>query len=173
MILQFLMSLLNKFWTQKRPIPPDESFIPQPPEPPKPPVEPGIQPVEPVSRISVWAAGIKEFEGWIVPGGTDATGKVYPKGSSSYRCKNPGNLEDTHGNKIVYSTYEVGLAALENYLERAATGKHAAYPHGATTTLSQFTHIYTGDPEPSPTNYAHFLANKLGVGIDTKIGELV
>lgn len=167
-----ILILIEIFWEKVRALfaraPAPVPVPPQPqPAPQNPPVAPVIPPVEPVSKLTAWAHAMQDFEGYIAPNAQ------YPKGSPAYRCNNPGNLKDIHGAEIVFTNYVTGFAALEVYLERVATGKHPAYPKGGATTLYEFTHIYTGDPEPSPTNYAHSVANKLSVGVDTPISQLL
>lgn len=138
---------------------PPETPTPPPQPPPVPPQPPPqypdarVQPPEPpVDRIRLCALAQQQFEGWFV-------------GSTAYRHNNPGNCKDMHGEFITFRTYLAGLAYLEDYIRRVASGQHKAYPKGGATTIMEYTHIYTSDAEPSPTNYAHAIA--LAVGLPT------
>lgn len=135
------------------------------PEAPKLPQEPRKD------YIGTLALGIRDFEGYIPPGGKDGSGTVHPNGSMAWRCRNPGNIKATNGEELVFKTYDDGFDYLLDYLNRACTGKHKAYK--PEMTLMQFTHVFTGDPEPSPTNYANFLSTRLGLPTTTKLKELV
>lgn len=112
------------------------------------------------SKLKEWALAAQNFEGW------------YP-GSTSYRHCNPGNCKDLQGEFIQFKTYQDGFDYLCNYFIRAATGQHRAYPKGGETTLNEFYHIYTSDPEPSPTNYAIAVAKACSVTPETKIKDLI
>jgi hypothetical protein len=132
-----------------------------PPAAPKPAPEPlpAPQPAPTTpDHLEAWAKAIQAFEGW------------YP-GSVSFTHNNPGNIKGANGAFLTFKTYEDGLAYLEDYLTRAATGKHPAFK--PSMTLNQFFHIYTSDREPVPTNYAKSVATAIGCTVDTKIAELV
>lgn len=95
----------------------------------------------------------------------------YKPGSQSYRTNNPGNIKDKNGKFLVFDTYEKGFAYLTDYVYRACTGKHASYK--PEMTINQFFHIYTGDKEPVPTNYATFVALECGLSIGSEIKNLI
>ncbi len=127
---------------------------------PVPPVLSPTEPVKPVDKVKVFAKAQEQFEGYFM-------------GSSSWRNRNPGNCKDMSGKFIRFATYEDGFAYLEDYIRRVASGKHKAYPKGGKTTFMQYTHVYTADSEPSPTNYAVYLAKALSVPVDTTIDYLL
>jgi hypothetical protein len=108
------------------------------------------------SRLNGWAKAIETFE-------------KAPKW-----WNNPGAIRGTDGKFLLFKTYEEGFDYLLDYLRRASTGKHKAYPKGGETTLLGFFKIYAPvDDNNNPNNYANFVAGKLGITLDTKIGELV
>lgn len=126
-----------------------------------------------MDKVRLCALAQQDFEGWVLPGGKDWTGKVYPNGSNAYQHNNPGNMEDDQGNKIMFKDYATGFAYLEDYIRRVATGQHKAYPHGGATTIMQYTHVYTGDPEPSPTNYAIAIAKATDLSTSSPMSALL
>ncbi len=140
---------------------------PEPTDPPVAPTSPVVKtldtplpPQPPIDRIHQFALAQQSFEG-------------YWPGSSSYTHRNPGNIRDLSGNFITFPTYEAGLLALEDYIRRVIAGKHKAYPRGGETTIMSYTHVYTGDPEPSPTNYAIHLAKAVSLSTGAKMKELL
>lgn len=118
----------------------------------------------PVDRVRLFALAQQAFEGW------------YPS-SNSYRHNNPGNIKERNPDGstsfITFKTYEEGFAALEAYILRVIAGKHPAYPKGPKTTIMEYTHTYTGDPEPAPTNYATALAKSVQLTINDKMEMLL
>lgn len=117
------------------------------------------------SRIEEWAAAIKEFEGWFV-------------GSRSYRNNNPGNLRwskyqmDTDGGFSVFKDYETGWKALIFQLTIAVDGRSKVYK--PEDTLHEFFAKYAPSVDNNhPETYAKFVAQKLGVTINTQIKELL
>lgn len=113
--------------------------------------------------IKVMAEAIKEFEGW-------------NEGSTSWRNDNPGNLKyagqpgaissDARGFAI-FDCYESGWNALLNQLYIAFNGTSHVYK--PSDTLSEFFKKYS---EGDTTNYAAFVAGRLGVSVDTRLDEL-
>jgi hypothetical protein len=140
--------------------------VPEPAPDTPPTVPPTVPESEPApvppqaSRVHICALAQQAFEGW------------WP-GSVAYDHNNPGNIRDRHGVELHFSTYAAGLEALEDYIRRVASGAHPAYPKGGKTTIMEYTHIYTGDPEPSPTNYANAIAKALGVSTAAPMSYLV
>lgn len=128
--------------------------------PPQTPPQAPVVPVAPVSKVRLCAGAQQAFEGW------------YP-GSNSYKHNNPGNCKDLSGNFIIFATYEAGFAYLEDYITRVATGKHPAYPKGGNTTIEEYTHTYTSDPEPSATNYAAAISRATGLSTTDKMSLLL
>lgn len=115
------------------------------------------------SKITSWADAIKSFEGW------------FP-GSRSYRNNNPGNLKfvnqagatgpDETGHAI-FDSYNSGWSALIHQLTIATTGVSQVYaPYD---TLYDFFKKYA---EENSTQYAEFVARRLGVSPYTQIREL-
>lgn len=155
-------------------------YPPEPEEPPSAPVqpaqEPGVPPAPPVDRVRLCALAQQAFEGWYLPGSTH-DGVHYPDGSGSYRRNNPGNLTkqnpDGSSSFLTFSSYEVGFAALENYIRRVIAGRHPAYKKGPATTFYEYTHIYTGDKEPAPTNYCAAICKMVGALPSTPISFLL
>lgn len=134
-------------------------------------------PVVPTDRVQTCALAQQAFEGWYLPGSVHG-GVPYPKGSPSFQRNNPGNCMaiDDSGKAyfIHFETYEEGFAYLEQYIRDVATGKKPKlYPHLGATTIMQYTHIYTGDPEPSPTNYAHAIAAAVGLSTAARMDALL
>lgn len=87
---------------------------------------------------------------------------------------NPGALKAKDGKFIVFKTYEDGWSALLDYLVRAATGKHKAYPKAGETTLLEFTRIYAPSWDSNnPDRYATWISKQIGVPVDTPIKELI
>ena len=111
-----------------------------------------------IDYITPFALAIQEFEG-------------FTPGSKSFRFNNPGNIKNSLGEFIQFTSYDEGFLYLKNYIKRACTGEHRAYK--PSFTIRQFVEVYAPDPEPIPTNYANFIAKKLGVYPSKKIGELV
>lgn len=138
-------------------------FLEEPPSspeiPPSSPV-PAPPPPVPVDRVKLCALAQQEFEGY------------YP-GSPAYKNNNPGNLRSVQGPFLVFPTYEAGFEALEAYIRRVAQGNHHAYPKGGDTTIMEYTHIYTSDPEPSATNYAKHISAKVGLSTNTPMKALL
>lgn len=126
---------------------------------PEPVQMPQIQPIA-VDKVRICAMAQQGFEGW------------FP-GSSSQRHLNPGNLKGLDGNFLTFKTYEEGFVALEDYIRRVVTGQNHAYPKGGATTIFGYTHIFTGDPEPAPSNYAVAIARALGVPPSTAMSYLL
>lgn len=125
---------------------------------------PAVTPIQPRTTLERWAEAIKEFEGW------------YP-GSRSYRQNNPGNLRwskyqsGTKNNFSVFPDYETGWKALLFQLRIATDGRSSVYTPN--DTLLQFFSTYAPSTDNNyPEKYAKFVADKLGVSIDTKISDL-
>lgn len=127
---------------------------PTPPEPIKPQPEPPVKPRE--SLLEPWAKAIEQFE------------------NAPKSWNNPGAIRGLDGNFLKFKTYTEGFEYLKNYLVRAATGKHKAYPKAGETTLIEFQNIYApAHDNNNPHNYASFVAKKLGVSLEEKIKNLI
>ena len=137
-----------------------EEDVPIPPQ--KPPVDPKPDPELPPfikSKLVLWAQAIKQMEGW------------FP-GSVSQRNNNPGNIKGLSGSFLKFETEAKGWSYLLGYLVRAATGNHTAYAEGIT--LLQFFGVYAPEYDNNyPYDYAGFVAEYIGVPVDTKIIDLV
>lgn len=123
------------------------------PEPPKP--EPAK--VEPhKSRLVDWAKAIEAYE------------------DAPDWWNNPGAIKSKNSKFLVFKTYEAGWDYLLDYLKRAATGEHNAYPKAGKTTLLEFTRIYAPKHDNNdPDKYAKWVAKKIGVPVDIPIKELI
>lgn len=167
---------LYRYYIQ--PFPPEDEPVtpnPTPMLPQNPPVSPQTplaapEPSKP-DLITEWALAIQDFEEYVAPGGKGRDGVTYPTGTKAWRCKNPGNIMTSGGSEITFATYEAGFTYLKNYLIRACSGNHPAYK--PTMTLMEAMHVYDGDPEPAPTNYANFCAERMGVLASTQIKGFV
>jgi hypothetical protein len=87
---------------------------------------------------------------------------------------NPGNLRDPNtGAWQTFATPQEGFQALVNDLQGKQTG-NTRTGLNANSTLLQFTSTYApaGDGSNNPAAYAKDLAQKLGVSIDTPIGQI-
>lgn len=114
--------------------------------------------------VQDWGMAVKEFEGWY-------------EGSRAWRNRNPGNLrfspfqarnEDGYA---VFDTYEDGWNALLHQLRISVNGKSAFYH--PEMTLLEWAQVYAPSGDNNhPQTYARFVAKKLGVGIDYKIGNI-
>lgn len=111
-----------------------------------------------VSRIKDWAKLIESCEGY---GSANAV--------TITKNFNPGAIKGLDGKFLSFPSYEAGFAYLCDYLTRACTGKHPAYPNGGETTLFDFTKIYVGNDR----NYASEIASGLGVSPLLSIGNLL
>lgn len=132
----------------------DPKPIVVPSEPVKPSVEPPVAPKQ--SLLEPWAKAIEIFEG-------------APK-----FWNNPGAIRGLDGKFMQFKTYTEGFEYLKNYLVRAATGKHSAYPKGGETTLLEFQKIYSPSADNNnPQAYATFIAKKLAVSLEEKIKNLI
>lgn len=127
-----------------------------------------------LSRITEWAKAIQKFEGYYQPG----ENPKYPNGSISYRNNNPGNLRwspfqnGTEGGFSTFRTYEEGFDALEYQLTIAANGKSQVYT--PEMTLLRFFQVYAPSSDNNyPDIYAKFVADSLGININTKIKTLL
>lgn len=152
------------------------------------PVTPKGQP----SVLQLLLGAIKTYEGYVPPGGTDAQGNVYIKGSPAYRNNNPGNLRCATGDNknwnrlavacangfCVFSSFQDGYQALENVVRSVAMGQSLVYNAQARTlfgvgdgselTLAQY--FVIRDPVEdgnNPHDFAQFCARQMGVDSST------
>lgn len=160
----FIISLLNQVAALLK----LKAALPTPK--PKPPT---TQP-----RLSQWAKAIEKFEDYVVPGGTYRGGTPAPQGSLSYRNRNPGNLRwsplqtGERGGFSYFDTYEIGFEALKHQLNIAASGRSRVYK--PTMSILQFFEVYAPSGDNNhPQTYAKFVANELGVSVDTPISSLL
>lgn len=143
---------------------------PMPPLPPELIVPPNTKPR---ASLDAFCKAIEVFEGYYPPG------PAYPIGSRSWRNKNPGNLRyvgqigatPDKQNFCIFKTYDDGFAALKGMVQRAIEGKSKWYK--PSMTFTQFFEVYApGYDSNDPNRYAHFVAEKCGVPVDTRISEL-
>lgn len=135
--------------------------------------EPVVVPPTPVAPIVENKATVRNFclaiqsrEGYLNPS------QYPPRGSTSWRNQNPGNCKDLNGNFLVFDTYEIGFAYLENYVRRVMVNKHLAYP--TDPTIAQYFAVYAPTADSNdPTSYANEVASKLGVNSSFLIKNLI
>lgn len=126
----------------------------QPKEEPEPIPPPLPEPKK--SLLISWGKAIERFE------------------SAPKQWNNPGAIKKLSGGFIKFKTYEAGWNYLLDYLKRAATGQHKAYPKGGDTTLLDFQKIYSpAHDNNDPDKYARYVANQLGVDPDIEIKFLL
>ena len=112
--------------------------------------------------IHLWATAIRDFESGGNPN------------SLSMKLNNPGAIKGRDGNFLKFNSYIEGFAYLQEYLKRAATGKHAAYK--PTFTMKDFINVYAPSSENSSAsmnNYATHIIKRLDITETTQIGTLV
>lgn len=126
------------------------------------------------SKISEWALAIQAHEGYFM-------------GSRSWRNNNPANFKVSvltpfmkelggtgldSGGFVKFPSYAVGFQALCTFLTYACQDKLRAYK--GNMTLLEFFKVYAPSADKNnPVNYATYIANKLGVKINTAIKELL
>ena len=153
--LNAVLRILGILAVQMQKTPPDAQVLPNPtPIIPVLPPEPAVTPFSPT--IVKWANAIEIME------------------NSPKDWNNPGAIKNYNGEFIKFSSHQIGFDYLCDYLTRVCTGKHLAYPKGGETTLIEFQKIYSPtNDNNNPLNYATFIAGKLGIAIETKIGTLI
>jgi hypothetical protein len=120
----------------------------------KPTPPPTPEPV--VSKIKAWAEAITKYENM---------GKYHKD------LNNPGAIKGKNGLFLKFNTYEEGFDYLCDYLTRACKGEHNAYR--PEMTLKQFTEIYAPSVDKNnPLKYSLWVAEQIGVKIDTQIKDL-
>jgi len=128
-----------------------------------------------ISKLDNWAEAIKEHEGWFSPSTS------YPNGSKSFRNNNPGNLRyvgqlsATGADKTgfcIFPDYATGLEALKTMLRNAGSGKSRVY-HKEMTLLDFFKVYAPSFDDNNPERYAGFVAERIGVSINTQINTLI
>jgi len=133
---------------------PKEPEIPEPTQP-----EVVVQPIAPIeeNKRKKWAEAITIYENMA----------KYHKD-----LNNPGAIKGKSGKFLKFDTYEEGFDYLYDYLTRACNGEHKAYKPNFT--LLQFFEVYA--PKYDKNNslaYALWIAERLGVKIETQIKDLV
>lgn len=120
---------------------------------------------EPKATVREFALALQQFEGW------------FP-GSMSYKNNNPGNLRWSPFSKrsykgfAVFDTYEQGLDALIYQINIAVKGNSLVYWKGMT--FLDFFSVYAPSSDGNqPRKYATFIAQKLKVGVDYKMIDLI
>ncbi len=157
------------------------------------PMQHDEKPVENAPKVRAdmvhqFCMAIQLYEGWIIPGGKDAAGMVYPNGSPAYRNKNPGNLRcinasragwnilavGCNNNFCVFPTYEIGFQAMVNVVLSAAQGHsllynaHARNDYGLAdaSEMNLVQYFTVRDPASDgniPHDFANFVAKQLDV----------
>ena len=128
-------------------------------------ISPAETPIEPRTSLEMLAEAIKEFEGW------------YPH-SRSYRNNNPGNLrwskyqDGSRNGFSFFNSYKTGWKALLYQLRIAADGRSSVYTPDMTLTTFFETYAPSSDNN-HPEEYARFVADQLGVTVDTQISNFI
>lgn len=161
-------------------------------------LQPEMLPIPPQPQgnpdlLHAFCMAIQLYEGYIIPGGKDASGNKYPDGSPAYRNKNPGNLRCMHGDKqnwnylaitctadnfCVFPTYEIGFQALVNVTLKVVKGlsslysAHAKSDYGLADSgeMNLLQYFTVRDPSSDgnfPAHFAGFMAKQIGVDIAT------
>lgn len=118
------------------------------------------------ATVTNFALAIESREGSIPPS------PQYPKGTPAWRNNNPGNCKGIDGNFLVFSSYEIGFAYLENYIRRVMANKHKAYPKDPT--IAQYFAVYAPTEDANdPVSYAVEVAKKLEVTSSFLIKNLI
>lgn len=179
--LTWIDALITRIMATIYPMPQDTTSLPSASQPPEAIVvsnqvqtapTPIPSPTQPPDKVRLCAVAQQAFEGWYLPGSVH-DGVAYPNGSDSYQHNDPGNCRNLAGVDITFASYAAGFAYLEDYIRRVAAGKHPAYPKGGATTIMEYTHIYTGDKEPAPTNYAIAISRGTGLSTDSPMSALL
>ena len=129
--------------------------------------------------ITKFATAIKEYEGYSAPC------PKYPKGTRSWRNNNPGNVKiatqyekqnfsigNDPGGFDIFKTYDAGFDFLKRMIRNAIDGKSQVYfPND---TILSFIEKYAPSGDGNvPTAYALYISQKLGVGPQTKLKDLI
>lgn len=113
--------------------------------------------------------------------GGDTTGTFAKGGTLAEANNNPGNLRyagqpgatQGKGGFAAFPTLEAGLQALRNDILGKMTGNTRTGLNG-NSTLLDFANVYAPKADGNdPAGYAKFLADQLGVSVNTKLGTLV
>lgn len=138
--------------------------------PPKPPLAD--------KKLEKWALAIQAFEDYVKPGERYRDGTMAPEGSLSYRNNNPGNLRwspfqaGVRNNFSFFNTYQEGYNALIHQLRIAADGRSSVYRPDMT--ILEFFEKYAPSSDNNwPRVYAQYVADRIGVPIETKIKTLI
>jgi len=89
---------------------------------------------------------------------------------------NPGNVRSIGGSFITFKTYDEGFLYLMNYIERAITGRHAAYlKYGHRMTVLEFFKTYAPKEDGNdPVKYAQDVVQWIGLkGIDQPMSDFL
>lgn len=127
---------------------------------PKPVVKDTYEEVKEVlkGRLDEFCLAIRDYEG--------------KPGDLNYRNNNPGNIRGTDGKFLKFNSYEQGFAYLKEYVIRACTGKHKAYPKDPT--ILQFFKVYAPSSDNNnPEKYAKWIATRMKSTVDTKVSSFL
>ena len=168
---------------------PPEDYIPATPPPIMAPNKPLATTTPPITNptetkytptIDDLCLLIRDYEGWILPGGKDWAGKVYPRGSRSYQNCSPGNVKyspvgylpmygkvgkDEDGFAI-FRDKETGMLYLRNMID-------VQIKKNPNQTLLQFMSRYAPKSENDTVSYASFIAKRLGIDMHTPMKTLL
>lgn len=122
----------------------------------------GDLPIAPSTTVQAIAKAVARAEGF------------YAQGSVPQRANNPGDLElgdigyGTIAGKTIYSSPSQGWSALYRVIEGWLDGTSKIY--GPDWTIADIANTYTGGDNAA--NWAQNVADSLGVGTDTPIGQV-
>lgn len=154
LIAGFIAAIYARFYGEKM----QEDPTPEPtPEPP--PI------AKKKSPLATFCTKIKDYEGYILPGGKDASGKFYPKGSRSYQNNNPGNCRFYYGGYLpiygqvkrdgdgfaIFKDYQTGWLYLNNLC------KNYIHNHPKWN-FYDFFNLYAPESENDSKAYAKYVA---------------
>lgn len=122
-----------------------DNFVEQEIIPPSVPIETTTDSTE-QNLLSDFCAAIANYEG----GPNDL----------NHRTNNPGNIRGMDGKFLTFKTWSEGFKYLEDYVARAATGNHKAYPKNCT--IQQFFNVYSPTKDSNdPIKYAKYICQKV------------
>ena len=129
------------------------------------------------SKLDKFCLAIREYEGYYPAGENPA----YPRGSRSWRNKNPGNLKwvgqplavgKDAQNFAIFQTYEDGYATLKKTVFNACSGFSKVYK--PTDTILQYFEKYAPSTDFNfPRQYALYVCSKAEIDINSPISDLL
>lgn len=122
------------------------------------------------SALETFALAIQQHEGWFSPRSS------HPKGSTSFRNNNPGNLKFV-GQREAIGSDERGFAIFPDYdsgFRGLQTDIHIKLNRHPDWTFFDFFKVYApASDDNNPLNYATVVSAQLGATSNTKIRDVV